>query len=110
MRMRPLLIGSILLLALAPSARAQQRDTTLYADLPSKRESAMVLATLGSAAGVLGGAASGVALCKGTGWGDNGEDPCLGPLVLGLFAGRIGRSAIGGSLPAAQLRGGIALR
>jgi hypothetical protein len=95
----------LLLLALATPARAQQRDTTLEADIRGPRDRAIILATLGSAAGMLGGATALAGFCKVTGWGESGEDPCLGQLIIGGFAGSIIGSAVGAQIPAKTLGG-----
>jgi hypothetical protein len=107
--MRRLLTALLSFLALATPANAQQRDTTFAADRLTARERAILLATVGSAGGLLAGGAGGIAVCEVTGWGDSGEDPCLGQLMIGMFAGSIVGSAIGAYLPTRKLGRGLPL-
>lgn len=97
--MRPFLLTAALLVVIQLPAVAQQRDTLMRADLSSARNKAMLYSTLGSAAGILGGGVGGVAICKATGWGNSGEDPCLGHMLLGGLIGSIVGAAAGAYLP-----------
>lgn len=87
---RRLIPATILLFVFAAAASAQQPDSTR-----THTGKTITLSIVGSAAGIVGGGAAGFGLCKATGWGDSGEDPCLGHMILGGLAGSIAGSALG---------------